>query len=563
MKERSDLMGLFLKHGVGSLSDMRRIYDGLSDNPEDDNWLVRARKNVTDFLGWTNHYGDYRRNQRVADAILKEHELANDPPGPAHRLPDGTIAYGEKPLVNVDGLIATIAVPALGTGETLLNVGRGIITGNPALVATSIMGEVVPGLAKRAIKKLNASIDTPEFKYRVREHIRNQQLQEMMDYGPNSGILVHGDPAATGVQKVGNAIGYSDGKLTSFPHFENGNLVPGKGGVITEVYPGGIHHTIEDRPIFWGDGKPFYETRVGNEKLFNDDKYINYLATQSHKYAKNSPNEFILESPYRYIATERTSTVSPVTTRQGVVRDMSEIQTKEVPVDKLWGIEWDPLTGTWGKTIYSPNGRFRKYGGLLHKYPDGGELKPATITERVGRKWDNLYWQKFRKPKDYSDEVADTPDCARWSNAELRKRGHNIWGDAWTRSNNRAKKIVSGYDGLERPEEYSYSSYKDYVFGAADNVKKNFDWRDLEEGDIVGLYFRGSPNYQKAFLEGANGEAQTHTGHVVYRKRKPYIVHNVHGDIVMNKAKKLMGRKHPYGIVSVYRPYDFGGMLNF
>ena len=130
-----------------------------------------------------------------------------------------------------------------------------------------------------------------------------------------------------------------------------------------------------------------------------------------------------------------------------------------------------------------------------------------------------------------------------------------MWGDAWTRSNNRAKKIVSGYDGLERPEEYSYSSYKDYVFGAADNVKKNFDWRDLEEGDIVGLYFRGSPNYQKAFLEGANGEAQTHTGHVVYRRGKPYIVHNVHGDIVMNKAKRLMGRKHPYGIVSVYRPY--------
>lgn len=28
MKERSDLMSLFLKAGVGSLSDMRHIYDG-------------------------------------------------------------------------------------------------------------------------------------------------------------------------------------------------------------------------------------------------------------------------------------------------------------------------------------------------------------------------------------------------------------------------------------------------------------------------------------------------------------------------------------------------------
>lgn len=213
--------------------------------------------------------------------------------------------------------------------------------------------------------------------------------------------------------------------------------------------------------------------------------------------------------------------------------------------------------------VYTKGHSKGAYGGLLHKYPDGGELKPATITERVGRKWDNFWWQKVRKPKDYSDEVANTPDCARWSNAELRKRGYNIWGDAWTRSNQRVKKVFSGYDGMEKPEEYSYGAYKDYVLGAADNVKKNFNWRDLEENDIVGLYFRGSPNYQKAFNKGANGEAQTHTGHVVYRKGKPYIVHNVHGDIVMNKAKKLLGRRHPYGIVSVYRPYDFGGKLNF
>ena len=31
MKERSDLMSLFLKHGIGSLSDMKRIYDGEQD----------------------------------------------------------------------------------------------------------------------------------------------------------------------------------------------------------------------------------------------------------------------------------------------------------------------------------------------------------------------------------------------------------------------------------------------------------------------------------------------------------------------------------------------------
>ena len=163
MKERSDLMSLFLKHGIGSLSDMRHIYDshkdyqpkghtfkvgGQTERPEDDNWLVRARKNVTDWLGITNHYTEHRRNQAVADAVLKEYELENDPPGPAHRLPDGTVSYGEEPLVNEDGMITAAVVPALGTGETLLNMGRGIASGNPGYALASVVGEFAPGAGK-------------------------------------------------------------------------------------------------------------------------------------------------------------------------------------------------------------------------------------------------------------------------------------------------------------------------------------------------------------------------------------------------------------------------------
>ena len=353
MRERSDLMSLFLKHGIGSLSDMRNIYDGLHDNPQEDNWLVRARKNVTDFLGITDHYTDYKRNKRIADAVIRKYELANDPPGPAHRLPDGTISYGEEPLINVDGALAAAIVPALGIGETSLNIVRGIVAKDPAYIAASIMGEIIPGKVNRALKK---AMNTPEFNYRVKEYSRNRQLQELMNYGPNSGILVHGDPSGIGVTKVGQAIGNSDGKITSFPHFENGNLVPGKGGNLRIHTGQGIFVDMpeKERVIFWGDGIPFYETRVGNTMLFDDDRYARYLSTQRAKYAKSRPNEFILDSPYRYIATERASATTPVTTRTEAARGMSEIQTKEVPIDKLWGIEWDPLIGTWGKTIYSP-----------------------------------------------------------------------------------------------------------------------------------------------------------------------------------------------------------------
>lgn len=193
-------------------------------------------------------------------------------------------------------------------------------------------------------------------------------------------------------------------------------------------------------------------------------------------------------------------------------------------------------------------------------------IPAAVISEPVDRKIDKLFWHGLMRPRDYSKEQAGTEHCAQWSNRELRKMGYDIWGDAWTRTNNPGlTKVISGYDGLTRPEKYKYSDVKEYLLDAADNVKKGLDWRDLQEGDMVGMYFRTSPSLKKAYEQGANGEAQTHTGHVVYRNGKPYVVHNVHGDVIMNKAKKVIGRNHPWGIVSVYRPskkHANGGRLS-
>lgn len=182
-------------------------------------------------------------------------------------------------------------------------------------------------------------------------------------------------------------------------------------------------------------------------------------------------------------------------------------------------------------------------------------IPAAVISEPIDRRIDKLFWHGLMRPRDYSNEQAGTEHCAEWSNRELRKMGYDIWGDAWTRTNNPGlTKVISGYDGLDRPSEYKYSDVKEYLLDAADNVKKGLDWRDLQEGDMVGMYFRTSPSLKKAYEKGANGEAQTHTGHVVYRNGKPYVAHNVHGDVIVNKAKKVMGRNHPWGIVSVYRP---------
>lgn len=58
MKERSDLMSLFLKAGVGSLSDMRHIYDGLQDTEEYSGGTLKE-SNVSAALSrdqWNNLY---------------------------------------------------------------------------------------------------------------------------------------------------------------------------------------------------------------------------------------------------------------------------------------------------------------------------------------------------------------------------------------------------------------------------------------------------------------------------------------------------------------------------
>ena len=517
MKERSDLMSLFLKHGIGSLSDMRHIYDGEQDIYS--GGTLNSSK-VSASLTRDQWNNLYRQGKASLAEIPRQYQsyIQGDPynSGMYKKITDATDKWGEaiSPIL--------IELGTLGLGSAANPILQSLRGGYKTLNGTKYSKREIKKLIKEAVKDFNKNIDKttlrPSF-YHVysplSEALGNTWVRDSHLYDRLTGRDVSNISTVTGdfsgvksPTKVGNissnpGFHYKGKSETLYNYLLNKNeegLISGESLIHPEI----TEHVWTKFPYrVIGNNGARHEGRIGRiVNLGKANNYIEEIPADNYLFDKNLINNNYL---------------------------------------------WDSRMSA---DIYPYS-----YGGLLHKYPDGGELKPATITERVGRKWDNFWWQKVRKPKDYSDEVADTPDCARWSNAELRKRGYNIWGDAWTRSNNRAKKVVSGYDGLEKPEEYSYSSYKDYVFGAADNVKRNFDWRDLEEGDIVGLYFRGSPNYQKAFLEGANGEAQTHTGHVVYRKGKPYIAHNVHGDIVLNKAKKLMGRKHPYGIVSVYRPY--------
>ena len=667
MKERSDLMSLFLKAGVGSLSDMKRIYNEGGPLRDEDAPSTKVRQPatsiagrafgwITDKLGltkaptYTDGYGTVRNVEVPFKDSAQGQELK--------RIGETAKTAGEISLI---GLGLTNPITAYSSAEAALST-LGLAYGTAAGLKNA------SSTIKKAYKD-PMSITIPEYAFAALDaipfikgvgNLRNIKLPEINNIKQNLTDLYYE------LNPKYQRFYHASPKKFDIENFNTGT-----------VFDSGLHVSHNKPLTIFGDNiykgymeKPsfrFLDVHTNGAEIANPEYAIKSGA--SRKYISNSPFSrnvydymFYNKAPYnkdgiQYVLENPNGTLDVLKNRpidlleytfpnlsnsdKNIIRNLNsqlnsinqknkkylgrsrypiEDQNKIIDINKKFAQILSNngyRTGVYGNsiadetigdsyTLFTPDAmrntrlyvptdykdyiptipfvntapypsisvahniienNFKKNSGFLeddntYKYPDGGELKPATITEKLGRKWDNLYWQKFRRePKDFSDEVTNIPDCAKWSNMQLRNMGYNIWGDAWTRSSQKVKKVYSGYDGLTKPSEYTYSGYKDYVLGAADNVQKNFNWRDLKEGDIIGMYFRGSPNYQKAFINGTNGEAQTHTGHVVYRKGKPYVAHNVHGDIKLNKAKRILGRKHPYGIVSIYRPYAEGGFL--
>lgn len=212
----------------------------------------------------------------------------------------------------------------------------------------------------------------------------------------------------------------------------------------------------------------------------------------------------------------------------------------------------------------------------LPKYDEGGEVGEDDFMKQFGKQvsykpeetswWSDVknWWNDLTGMKNYAyGNCATTPDgkhttqCAHYSNAILRKQGYkNITGDAWNRAAySNMKKITSGYDKLTKPTKYTNSAAHEYLQSAADNFINKVDTVALNPYDVIGLYYPDSPNTQKAFEGGAWGETQTHTGHIVIGKDGThYVVHNVDGNLKMNKFADMLTGNYEYLPVSAYRP---------
>lgn len=75
MKDKSDLMSLFLKQGISSLSDMKRVYDGLSDTRSYKDWKEKIKNYKNIDIDRDNSYdylGFYNENPERAYELLKQ-----------------------------------------------------------------------------------------------------------------------------------------------------------------------------------------------------------------------------------------------------------------------------------------------------------------------------------------------------------------------------------------------------------------------------------------------------------------------------------------------------------
>lgn len=140
MKERSDLMGMFLKHGMDSLSDMRRIYDDGGYRPS-----TRSMK-----------------EQRMFDSVTEAIEKQN--PYLYIDTLEGTVKVrkGEKPL-EVDNTIVDFT-PA-GDFSDFTSAGSELFRGNLGGAASYAALMFLPNILQGGIKKVKRLADPVEDSY--------------------------------------------------------------------------------------------------------------------------------------------------------------------------------------------------------------------------------------------------------------------------------------------------------------------------------------------------------------------------------------------------------------
>lgn len=172
----------------------------------------------------------------------------------------------------------------------------------------------------------------------------------------------------------------------------------------------------------------------------------------------------------------------------------------------------------------------------------------------------NLYRETGTKCRKPNGEVV--PECA--SGVQLamdygtdfggeNRKKLGITGDAWTMGQNVVDAGGSRYynlvsNDLDKSSLHSNKQVKNYLEDRKTElgIKPLDVYNSAQAGDLVEMWYEGSPSQSKALREG-NGAITTHIGIVSVKDGKKYVTHNIHGHWESNpleKALRKMNVKH-------------------
>lgn len=202
MKERSDLMSLFLKHGIGSLSDMRRIYDGEQDT-YGGGTLPAAQKSATLTRDQWNNL--YRQGKVSLAQIPRKYQswIEGENSDFKKGVTEAIDRFGTKYVAPVYSTLLSLN-PVAGVGIDILDFSTQAASGNligmASTAATSFLPDFLAKPAKRAIgtfldnnsKLILKSADkisprlgqwlrspTPETSKLFQKHLNQEAVEEM------------------------------------------------------------------------------------------------------------------------------------------------------------------------------------------------------------------------------------------------------------------------------------------------------------------------------------------------------------------------------------------------
>lgn len=266
-----------------------------------------------------------------------------------------------------------------------------------------------------------------------------------------------------------------------------------------------------------------------------------------------------------------------------VKQNQKPIQNKELLSQQTWlfnngmydnSTRQQAIDGLPGKRTTAA---FNKAKQLGYTYRGNGnfikqEGKNWQPTQKMCRKVYNPVTKKY------------TTECSEYANQELAAFKHGSYytgvaGDAWTRVMN-GDNIQSGYDDLPdfettwNPFDNETKRRYQYSVQAAEAFKKKFRITSLKPGEVymANMYFKGSPNVEKAFANGTGIRGKhkatrgTHTGNIYYdNPTKTWrISHNIHGQEHNERLVDVLGGNHKYGVTAISRVkhYQEGGQMN-